>query len=301
MPIPRLWPKQPDRASSGALLFRSGLVLNSTHPAFGGLSGLWRSPDGARLVAVSDRAWWLTANVVRPDGRAAGLEHAFMAPILGADGRPLAGTRAYDTEALAIADGLAYVGIERVHEVRRFAWDRDGVRARGVPLALPAEVGALPANESLEAVAVAPRDHPLAGAVVAIAERARPGDAAPTRGWVVTGSRPFAFDVARSEGFDITDMTFLPSGDALLLERRFRLLSGVACRIRRLARDAFRPDAIVDGETIFQADRDAAIDNMEGMAVHRDPASGETVLTLISDDNFSPLQQTVLLEFTLAG
>jgi hypothetical protein len=33
--------------------------------------------------------------------------------------------------------------------------------------------------------------------------------------------------------------------------------------------------------------------------VHRGPA-GETVLTLISDDNFSALQRTVLLQFTLA-
>jgi len=28
--------------------------------------------------------------------------------------------------------------------------------------------------------------------------------------------------------------------------------------------------------------------------------AGETVLTLISDDNFSPIQRTLLLQFTLA-
>jgi hypothetical protein len=37
---------------------------------------------------------------------------------------------------------------------------------------------------------------------------------------------------------------------------------------------------------------------MEGLSVHRSP-SGETVLTLISDDNFSPVQRTLLLQFTL--
>ena len=40
------------------------------------------------------------------------------------------------------------------------------------------------------------------------------------------------------------------------------------------------------------------IDNMEGLSVHRAP-DGALVLTLISDDNFSPLQRTVLLQFTL--
>lgn len=37
---------------------------------------------------------------------------------------------------------------------------------------------------------------------------------------------------------------------------------------------------------------------MEGLGVHRSP-QGETVLTLISDDNFSALQRTILLQFTL--
>ena len=38
---------------------------------------------------------------------------------------------------------------------------------------------------------------------------------------------------------------------------------------------------------------------MEGLAVHRGPA-GETILTLISDDNFNRLaQRTVFLQFTL--
>jgi hypothetical protein len=38
---------------------------------------------------------------------------------------------------------------------------------------------------------------------------------------------------------------------------------------------------------------------MEGLAVHQ--SGGDTVLTLVSDDNFSPLQRTLLLQFTLAG
>ena len=37
---------------------------------------------------------------------------------------------------------------------------------------------------------------------------------------------------------------------------------------------------------------------MEGLSVHLE--NGRTVLTLISDDNFSFLQRTILLEFELA-
>jgi hypothetical protein len=300
-PVPALLPREPERRRFGALTYRSGLLLSSDAPGFGGWSGLWRSPDGRDLVAISDRADWLTATV-RYDGKSlAAVENAFLAPILGADGAPLGGTRARDTEALAMAGGLAFLAIERAHEVRRFEWGRDGVRARGVGIAVPAEVKELPSNAGLEALGVPPPGHPLAGAVIAIAEQARSGDEVPTRGWVLTGSRRFSFEVARSHGFDITDLAFLPSGEALLLERRFRIVGGVACRIRRLSPDAFRPDALVDGEVIFEADNAHEIDNMEGIATHRDPGSGELVVTLISDNNFSPLQRTLLLEFKLEG
>jgi len=37
---------------------------------------------------------------------------------------------------------------------------------------------------------------------------------------------------------------------------------------------------------------------MEGISVHR--AGSETVLTMISDNNFSMLQRTLLLQFSLA-
>jgi hypothetical protein len=69
-------------------------------------------------------------------------------------------------------------------------------------------------------------------------------------------------------------------------------------RIRKIALADIKPDAVVDGPVLMEADMRYQIDNMEGLAVHR-TAAGETVLTMISDDNFSPLQRTVLLQFTL--
>ena len=42
------------------------------------------------------------------------------------------------------------------------------------------------------------------------------------------------------------------------------------------------------------------IDNLEGLSVHRN-SKGELVLTMVSDDNFSLLQRTILLQFALIG
>jgi hypothetical protein len=55
---------------------------------------------------------------------------------------------------------------------------------------------------------------------------------------------------------------------------------------------------MLDGDVLIEADLGFEIDNMEGLAVHQD--GGQTILTLISDDNFSFIQRTILLEFALA-
>ena len=58
------------------------------------------------------------------------------------------------------------------------------------------------------------------------------------------------------------------------------------------------PGALLDGPSIFDADLGHEIDNMEGIDTHV-TADGDTVITMISDDNFSIIQRTLLLQFTL--
>ena len=294
-------PRRPDQTRFGALSFRSGLDLSSRTAGFGGLSGLWRDPERPRILAITDQGQWFEADLVHREGRLDGLAAARLSPILGPDGVPLRGTPAYDCEALAMADGAAFVGIERVHRVLRFDFARQGVLARGESIALPEDVGRQPRNDGIEALCVAPPGHALAGALVGFAEAAVSGDEDPSPAWVLTGPDRFAFRVGRSREFNVTDACFLPGGELLLLERSFSLSKGVGCRIRRIPRDAIRPGATLDGEVLLEADTEYEIDNMEGLAIHRDAASGETILTLISDDNFNPLQRTLLLEFTLSS
>ena len=47
----------------GKLEFRGGIVLRASDRRFGGLSGLRVSADGARLTAISDHGYWLTATL----------------------------------------------------------------------------------------------------------------------------------------------------------------------------------------------------------------------------------------------
>jgi hypothetical protein len=298
-PIDRLSVSDPDRTRFGNLLFRSGLELRSPVAGFGGFSALWRSPDGRDLVAVADNAHWLRARAETAEGRLSGLVDTVLSPLLLDSGKSLRNSRFYDTESLAVTGKTAFVGVERSHDVIRFDWSRPGTLARGRPVPVPEDLKDLPGNGGLEAIGVAPPRSLLAGALVAVSERSGRRSNTPTKGFILTGPHRGTFDVVRSDDYDVADLSFLPGGDVLLLDRRFSLLGGFGIRLRRVTEGTIRPGALVDGPVLFESDPSQQIDNMEGLAVHRE--GRDTVLTLISDDNFSPLQRTLLLEFALTG
>ena len=291
--------RAPERHRVGALDFVGGLDLTSRFREFGGFSAL-RMLDAERFIALSDRGYWLTGRIVYARGRPSAIADAEMAPMLGPDGRTLRATGWYDTESLAFDDtNRLYVGIERVHRIVRFDFATSGVLARAEPIATPPDLSRLPSNKGIEALAYVPAGQALAGTLIAISERGL-DRARNIKAFLIGGPAPGEFSVRRRDDFDVSDCALLPSGDLVLLERRFSWMSGMALRLRRIAAAAIRDGATVDGPILMAADMGSQIDNMEGLGIHRD-ATGATVLTLISDDNFSFLQRTLLLQFRLVG
>lgn len=296
-PIASFDTRDPQRVRFGALEFRGGIELSSDYQNFGGLSGLYMAPDSVRFLALSDRGHWLRGRIIAEGDRPIRIEDTEMAPILGPDGRPLGARGWYDTESLAMDGGTAYVGVERVNQIVRFDYERQGLQARGQPIPLPPGVKEMPRNQGIEALAFVPKGMPLAGTLIAISERGL--DAAGNiRGFLIGGPTPGDFTVVRSDDFDITDAAITPAGDLLILERKFSIFRGAGMRIRKIALADIKPGAVPDGPVLILADRANQIDNMEALSVHRN-AAGETILTIISDDNFNPLQRTILLRFAL--
>lgn len=296
-PIESFDSREPARTRFGRLEFRGGLVLTSDDRNFGGISAIHVAPDGAGLIGVTDQGSWLSGRIVYRDGRPAGIADARLAPLLGANGKPLAARGWYDAEALAVRDGQIYVGIERVERIVRFDHRRHGLRARGAPIPVPADFKSFPNNKGLECLAAPADGAPHAGQLIAIAERSL-DDAGNHRGFRLDGRDTVRFTVRRSDDYDVTDCTILPPGDLLLLERHFSMFRGVAMRIRRIPLNAMRDGALADGPALIEADLGFQIDNMEAIGLHRN-AGGETIVTLMSDDNFSPIQRTLLLQFAL--
>jgi hypothetical protein len=289
--------REPKRTRFGALEFRGGLVLESANRSFGGLSALRVEADGQHFLSLSDRDEWLRGRIVYRGKVPVAIADAEMAPILGPDGRPLRRRGWYDTEALAADDGTLYVGIERLDQIVRFDYARSGLRARGQPIPVPPAVKKLPYNKSIECLAVAPKDSALAGSLILVSEHGLDKDGN-LQSFLIGGAGG-TFSLKRTDDFDVSDCTISADRKQLLvLERRFSWVRGVAMRIRAVPIASIKPGALVDGAELIFADIGYEIDNMEGLSVHRD-ATGAQVLTLISDDNFSPLQRTLLLQFAI--
>jgi hypothetical protein len=292
-------PRDPTHIRYGSLEFRGGLVLTSPFRGFGGLSALRLDKKGEQFVSLSDKGNWFTGRLVYKDQRLAGLADVKSAPMLDSNGRRLAARGWFDTESLAFDGTAAYVGLERVNQILRFDFSKGRIHSRGEVVPVPEGVSRLPFNKGLETLVFVPKGPPLGGTLIAISEAGL--DAAGNiQGFLIGGPSPGQFTVVRTKKFDISDAALLPSGDLLLLERKFSMLEGVGIRIRRVPLASVIPDAVIDGPTIFEVDLGYEIDNMEGIDTHVTD-SGETVVTMVSDDNFSVIQRTLLLQFTLAG
>jgi hypothetical protein len=295
-PIPSFDPRDRSRVRFGSLEYRSGLVLTSGYRGFGGLSAWRLDAKGERFISLSDKGGWFTGRIVYSGRGMTGLADVEAAPMLGPDGKPITARGWFDSESIAIDGSLVYVGLERVNQVLRFDFSKGFTRSRGEVVPLPPAAKKLPYNKGLEALVMVPKGQPLAGTLIAISERGLDANGN-LIAFLIGGASPGQFSVRRTANFDVSDAVLL-SGDLLILERKFSWLSGVGIRIRRISLKSVAPGALVDGPSIFEADLGEEIDNMEGIDAHV-TGEGDTVLTMVSDDNFSMLQRTLLLQFTL--
>ena len=301
-PIPHFQASNPSRRRFGRLEYRGGLSLTSSDPEFGGWSAITIEPDGRRLLAVSDTGAWLSAEMIYRASAPIGLGKALMGPVVALKGRRLERKRDLDAEAMTLysgdlARGVVLIGFERNHRIGLFSVESGILKPPVRYLKLPREARRMRSNSGFEALVVL-RGGAYKGSIVAFSERF-PGPTALHTGWIWVKNTPHRLSLVDHGDFGITDAASLPDGTLILLERRFRWTEGVKMRLRRIAAGTLKPGAKLDGEILLEVDMSSQIDNMEGLAAHQGPG-GDTVLTVVSDNNFNAfLQRNLLLQFTL--
>lgn len=281
----------------GQLRYRGGLHLEAPDESqFGGLSGLEVLNDG-RLIVVTDAGLWIEAQLRLDDaGALIGLANVRAALLRDEDGEPFADKESGDSEGLAqLPDGRFAVSFEQTQSTRIYDLNRDGPFGAARPGPALAGVRRLPDNVGLEALAVTGEGALLVGA--------EGGGRARTPLWVALMDAPQPTPPSPhyrpSFGFSLTSLDRLPDGGFVALERFYAPALGPRVRVTRFS-DAALGDDVIEAEEMAAWAPPLLIDNFEGVAAIRN-ADGSTRLYIVSDDNFSDRQRTLLLAFDIAA
>jgi hypothetical protein len=292
----------PSRQDFGRLDYRGGLVLSSSSPVFGGYSGLSLTVDGGELLAISDAGSWLTAKLNYKHGRLTDIGEGRVGPLTQKDGAPIQRRRDRDSESLmAVRPGglqrRYYIGFEGRHRLEEYEFKEGAIKGPLRRIELPKQLKGMKGNSGLEGATVM-RGGPHAGALVMFAERKLNRDGDHTGAFVKDG-KSHALRLKRNGEFDVTDLASLKDGSLLILERSFIQSSlKLDMRLRLVPAEKIKPDALLEGETLLEADTRYNIDNFEAMDT-LETKDGETLIFLMSDDNFNFFQKTLLVVFAL--
>lgn len=292
----------PRHVRVGGLTYLGGVALDSRDPAFGGFSSLDVSSaaGGHRFTLLSDGG-----NIVQFDMGGDWRPHRIAFSNLPAGPGIGWEKRDRDSESMAIdpKTGQIWVGFENSNSIWRYAPGFTRYEARVAPEAMRR----WPANGGPESMARLPD-----GRFVVISEEAhvrRPDwtgsetDRLHTRQALIfardptAGGAPARFAYTPYGRYDPSDVTALPNGDLLVLDRGFRLPFRFSARISRIDRRDVAAGRIARGRLIATIDAPLIHDNFEGIDTTTE--NGATIVWIVSDDNQLILQRTLLLKFRL--
>jgi hypothetical protein len=273
-------PTAPGRTQAGAFVYAGGLELTSPDTTrLHGLSDLKVWPDG-RMLSVSDEGDVVEGHLALDEaGRLTGVADARLYPLTGEDGRPLSagGKNESDSEGIAeLSGGDRLVSLER--DDRILLYPAGG----GPPRRVPSPDAKFPFNLGMEGLDADPQAGPDAYVV---------GAEASGQTWIchLASGCVESARVAKPEDAGLSAVALLPGGRRAYLLRAFSPLRGLRVTLRIVGADGSTLDELRFAPPL-------TVDNFEGLAALSRP-DGSVRFYLISDDNFSRLQRTLLLAF----
>ena len=265
-----------------------GWELSSEDPRFGGLSGLAVYPSG-NLLAVSDQGAFIWINI--GDGAPSS---ATLAPLLDDKGNVFEDKAMADAEGVTFAEGLALVSFERSHRIEAYDLEGCGAAARAarvsdIPARVPGLGSTMEANGGLEALSYSPGTKTLHTGIETSGGLGQPFGRLDESGVPVITDRLEAPSEYALTGLDT------PRYHPFALFRHYTRETGNRNIIAYIDGSATLANAMVER---VHLDPSVPVDNFEGIAV-QNLDTGTQRVWIVSDDNFSDSQRTLLMAFDL--
>jgi len=284
--------------SVGALRFRGGIEISSDDPLFGGLSGI-EVLDDNRILAISDNGDWFEAQLLLDEaGALIGVSDVRTAFMRDEDGRLFPSKATGDSEDLAqLPDGRFAVSFEQTQTIRIYDFNRDGPFGAARLGPRLDGVARLPSNVGLEAL-TATSD----GALLVGAE----GGGGATPLWIAPldaqAPVPLRIRYPLAEGFSLTSLDRMPTGGFVALERFYAPVIGAQARITVFPEASLTAggETLADVRELAVLSPPLMVDNFEGVTAQLLP-NGDVRLYILSDDNFSARQRTLLYAFDISS
>lgn len=282
-------PAHPGPRRVGDLIFLNAWELRSNNEDFGGFSALTALPDG-RFVGVSDAGTLIGFGLTDNDT----IDRPFIAPLPDSQGSD---TSYLDRDSEGLTQDPEsrqfWVSYEAKHAIRRFSQSF----ARSSGSVRPREMQGWPSNKGAESII-----RLIDGRFVIISESLEEDD---THQALLFSGDPVerGTDIARftyrpPAGFRVTDGVQIPDGRLIILNRKVGLPNGFAAKLALVYPSTIGKGATIEGKVIATLSAPLLIDNMEGIAVTTEGSN--TIIWLISDDNFNVFQRTLFMKFRLA-
>lgn len=261
--------------------------ITSDEPNFGGLSGLSTQRSGTLLTVSDNGAFvWIGMDNGAPDGLGS------IAYMRDETGNVFDGKSLVDAEGLELTEaGLALVSFERNARVLAFDLERCGSAARGALIAdipeRPDGLGkSIPENQGPEALMIDPAGFLAGGLETSSGNQAAIGKISPST---------VSFDerINRPNGTTLVGLDTLDN-TVFALFRGYSPLTGNKIVLHAYENGSTEPTELASLQRPFP------VDNFEGITATRLP-DGTVRLYIVSDDNFSDRQRTLLMAFDVAA
>ena len=261
-------------------------ILKYEDDDFGGISGLTISKNGENFVMISDKSFFFKGKIVRDNlNKITDLKILEKGKLSSSKGEILTGKNIDSESIVKINRNGYYISFESNNRIMY----HETLKSPGKFMPKHSDFNKLLFNDGIEALAIKEN-----GELYAIPELPPNGkDYHPiykfnNNEWSIID------EIKIDQGFKVVDAEMIDDKNLITLERKFSFYDGFKIRLRRII---FEKNNIKNSEILLES-LPWEYYNFEGLSKWKDN-DGKIHLTLISDNQFSPLLKTEIREFIL--